>query len=92
MNELRGEDVSQFEKQIVPLKKHIHCNCALNKLISCDVHDQDDDEKYEEESISFAKRGMGNGGYDEIQSTTQTDESVSRELTSYEIEQLFEDS
>ena len=35
---------------------------------------------------------MGNGGYDEIQSTTQTDESVSRELSSYEIEQLFEES
>ena len=80
MNELRGEDVSQFEKQIVPLKKHIHCNCAMNELILCAVHDDDDGEKYEE-TISFAKRGMGNGGYDEIQSTTQTDESVSRELS-----------
>ena len=100
MNELRGEDVSRFEKQIVPLKKHIHCNCALNKLISCDVHDQDDDEKYEEESISFAKR-MGNGGYHEMQSTTQTNEQLSnvqtsqinmlRELTDEEMEQLFEE-
>ena len=89
MNELRGEDVSRFEKQIVPLKKHIHCNCFKNELILCAVH-EDDDEIYEE-SISFAKR-MGNGGYDEIQSTTQTDESVSRELSSYEIEQLFEES
>ena len=89
MNELRGEDMSQFEKQIVPLKKHIHCNCFKNELILCAVH-EDDDEIYEE-SISFAKR-MGNGGYDEIQSTTQTDESVSRELSSYEIEQLFEES
>ena len=59
MNELRGEVVSQFEKQIVPLKKHIHCNCLENELI-CAVH-EDDDEKYEE-SISFAKR-LGNGGY-----------------------------
>ena len=100
MNELRGEDVSRFEKQIVPLKKHIHCNCAMNKLIPCDVHDYDDDEKYEEESISFAKR-MGNGGYDEIQSTTQTNEQLSnvqtsqinmlRELTDEEMEQLFEE-
>ena len=79
MNELRGEDMSRFEKQIVPLKKHIHCNCNKNELILCAVH-EDDDEKYEE-TISFAKRGMGNGGYDEIQSTTQTDESVSRELS-----------
>ena len=85
MNELRGEIMSQFEKQIVPLKKHIHCNCAKNELIPCDVHD--DDEKYEE-SISFAKQVMENGGYDEIQSTTQTNKSVSRELSSYEIEQL----
>ena len=77
MNELRGEIMSQFEKQIVPLKKHIHCNCAKNELIPCDVHG---DEKYEE-SISFAKRVMGNGGYDEIHSTTQTNESVSRELS-----------
>ena len=59
MNELRGEIMSQFEKQIVPLKKHIHCNCLENELI-CAVH-EDDDEKYEE-SISFAKR-LGNGGY-----------------------------
>ena len=59
MNELRGEIMSQFEKRIVPLKKHIHCNCFKNELI-CAVH-EDDDEKYEE-SISFAKR-LGNGGY-----------------------------
>ena len=101
MNELRGEDVSRFEKQIVPLKKHIHCNCAMNKLIPCDVHDQDDDEKYEEESTSFAKRGMRNGGYHEMQSTTQTNEQLSnvqtrqvnmlRELTDEEMEQLFEE-
>ena len=101
MNELRGEDVSRFEKQIVPLKKHIHCNCAMNKPIPCDVHDDDDDEKYEE-SISFAKRWMGNGGYDEIHSTTtQTNEQLSnvqtsqvnmlRELTDEEMEQLFEE-
>ena len=100
MNELRGEVMSQFEKQIVPLKKHIHCNCDMNKLIACDVHDEDDDEKYEEETISFAKR-MGNGGYDEIQSTTQTNKQLSNvqtsqvnmltELTDEEMEQLFEE-
>ena len=55
----------QYEKQIVPLKKHIHFNCAMNKLIPCDVHDDDDDEKYEE-SISFAKRMWKNGGYNEM--------------------------
>ena len=44
---------------------------------------------------------MGNGGYDEIQSTTQTNEQLSnvqtsqinmlRELTDEEMEQLFEE-
>ena len=85
MNELRGEDLSRYEKQIVPLKKHIHCNCDKNELIPCAAHE--DVEKYEE-SISFARRWWKKGGYVEIKSTTQTDESVPRELTSYEIEQL----
>ena len=85
MNELRGQDLSRYEKQIVPLKKHIHCNCDKNELIPCEVHE--DDEKYEE-SISFAKRMWKNGGYDEIQSTPEIDEIVPRELTPDEIEQL----
>ena len=85
MNELRGEDYSRYDKQIVPVKKHIHCNCDKNELIPCAAHE--DDEKYEE-SISFAKRRGWNGGYVEIPSNMQTDESVQRELTPYEIEQL----
>ena len=96
MNELRGEDMSRFEKQIVPLKKHIHCNCekAENNDILCEVHE--DIENYEE-SISFRKRSS-NGGYVEVKdtevvisSTAQTDESVPIVLTQYEIEQLFEE-
>ena len=92
MNELRGEDVSRFEKQIVPLKKHIHCNCAMNKLILCDVHDQDDDEKYEEESISFARRVIGKGGYHEIQSNVETSQvNMLKDLTDEEFFELFEE-
>ena len=65
-NELRGENNVQYEKQIVPLKKHIHCNCEENEPNLCAVHE--DDEKYEE-SISFAKRMWKYGGYDDVQST-----------------------
>ena len=65
-HELRGENNVQYEKQIVPLKKHIHCNCEENEPNLCAVHE--DDEKYEE-SISFAKRMWKYGGYDDVQST-----------------------
>jgi hypothetical protein len=95
-NELSGEIDSRYGKQIVPLKKHIHCNCEKveNNDILCEVHE--DIENYEE-SISFLKR-MEDGGYVEVKdtvveisSTAQTDESVSIELTQSEIEQLFEE-
>ena len=95
-NELSGEIDSRYDKQIVPLKKHIHCNCEKveNNDILCEVHE--DIENYEE-SISFAKR-MEDGGYVEVKdtavvisSTAQTDESVPIVLTQYEIEQLFEE-
>ena len=68
INEDRGEDLSRYEKQVVPLKKHIHCNCAENKLVPCAVHEHVEDYK---ESTSFAKRGWKNCGYEEIQSITQ---------------------
>ena len=86
----------RYDKEIVPLKKHIHCNCekAENKDILCEVHE--DPEDYEE-SISFRKRSS-NGGYVEVKdtevvisSTAQTDESVPIVLTQYEIKQLFEE-
>ena len=48
-----------YDKQIVPLKKHMHCNCETNSPILCEVHE--DPELYIEK-ICFSKR-QGNGGY-----------------------------
>ena len=86
----------RYDREIVPLKKHIHCNCeqAENKDIICEVHEDPEDYL---ESISFRKRSS-NGGYVEVKdtavvisSTAQTDESVPIEVTQYEIEQSFEE-
>ena len=67
-----------YDKEIVPVKKHIHCNCekAENKDILCDVHE--DPEDYEE-SISFAKQSsLRVGGYEEAKDTdVEIDTSIS---------------
>jgi hypothetical protein len=95
-NDLKAEIDPRYDKSIVPLKKHIHCNCEMieNKENPCDVHE--DLEEYEE-SISFANR-CSDGGYVEVKDTdveilptVQIDKSVSIELTQCEIEQLFEE-
>ena len=59
----------RYDREIVPLKKHIHCNCekAENKDILCEVHEDSEDYL---ESISFAKRNsLKVGGYEETKDT-----------------------
>ena len=59
----------RYDREIVPLKKHIHCNCekAENKDILCEVHEDPEDYL---ESISFAKRSsLKVGGYEETKDT-----------------------
>ena len=50
------------------------------------------DEKYEEESISFARRVIGKGGYHEIQSNVETSQvNMLKDLTDEEFFELFEE-
>ena len=58
----------RYDKEIVPLKKHIHCNCekAENINILCDVHEDPEDYL---ETINFTKQNyLKVGGYEEEKS------------------------
>ena len=92
---VEGGENSRNDKEIVPLKKHFHCNCEdeENKEVFCVVHENS--QEYQE-SICFLRR-EGNGGYEDHNEDENDDDDdvpapvldVFLDLTQSESEQLF---
>ena len=59
----------RYDKEIVPLKKHIHCNCetAEHKDNLCDVHKEP--EEYLESNSFTIQSSLKVGGYEEVKDT-----------------------
>ena len=89
---VEGGENSRNDKEIVPLKKHFHCNCEdeENKEVFCVVHENS--QEYQE-SICFLRR-EGDGGYEDHNEDDDDDVpapvlDVFLDLTQSESEQLF---